>query len=144
MTPNTAQGPWNFPEVDAAEQGNSTLVSGTFNSAPNTTYTLEFFANDSCDPSGYGEGQTVLGSEDVTTDANGDATFGLDLAVTADLGSFVTATSTDPANGTSEFSQCVAVAGIIPTFTEWVMILLALAMMGYVVWHFRRPRATVT
>ena len=135
LTPNTAQGERNFPTVAAAEQSNSTLVSGTFNAAPSTTYTLEFFANDACDASGYGEGQIVLGSEDVTTDASGDATFNADLPVTAAFGSFVTATATGPTKGTSEFSQCVAVAGVIPGFTEWTLLLTALMMAAYLTWR---------
>jgi parallel beta-helix repeat protein len=45
-------------------------ISGTLTSKPNITFTLEFFANDSLDSSGNGEGQTWLGDATVTTDAN--------------------------------------------------------------------------
>lgn len=80
-------------------------VSGSLNSTADTTFRLEFFANAACDPSGYGEGKVFLGSIDVTTSGN-DATFGpLDFAVPADR-HVITATATDPAGNTSEFSAC--------------------------------------
>jgi len=55
--------------VPASESGNLLNLLGTFNSTPNTTYTIEFFSSPSADPSGYGQGQTYLGSTAVTTDA---------------------------------------------------------------------------
>jgi hypothetical protein len=48
-----------------------TRVTGTFQSAPNTTFVLDFYASATEDPSGHGQGQTYLGSVTVTTDANG-------------------------------------------------------------------------
>jgi hypothetical protein len=59
-----------------------------------------------CDPSGYGEGETFIGLATVTTDGNGDAGFSTTLAGSAPNGHFVTATATDPAGNTSEFSLC--------------------------------------
>ena len=53
-----------------------TSVKGTLNSTPDTTFRVEVFANDDCDPSGNGEGQAFVGANDsVATDANGDASF---------------------------------------------------------------------
>jgi hypothetical protein len=40
---------------------------------------LEFYANGSADPSGYGEGQRYLGAATVTTDAAGSASFAATL-----------------------------------------------------------------
>jgi hypothetical protein len=96
----------NFPSLTSALRG-STTIEGTFNSAANTDFRLEFFSNRACDPSDHGEGETFLGTASVTTDANGDASFTVSIASTVDP--FITATATDPDNNTSEFSQCVAV-----------------------------------
>ncbi len=82
----------------------STSVAGTLSSQPNTDYRLEFFANDECDPSGFGEGQTFLAARSVTTDASGDASFSFTFANPG--GSIITSTATDPLNNTSEFSEC--------------------------------------
>jgi hypothetical protein len=107
--PNNFQ---NFPVLTAVStSGGSTTVSGTFQEAtePNTQITIDFYANTAPDPSGYGEGQTYLGSKTVTTDAHGNASFtatGL-AAIPAGQG-FVTATATDAAGNTSEFSKCFA------------------------------------
>src|SRR5439155_18205073 len=84
-------------------------VFGTLESAPNTAFSVELFANSSCDPSGNGEGQSFLGAISVTTDAAGRATF--EQGVPAAPGAaFVTATATDPAGNTSEFSACSQLA----------------------------------
>ncbi len=64
----------NFPVITAAIP---TGIMGTLNSTPNTDFFIEFFRNASCDSSGYGEGENYLSSLGVTTDANGNATFGL-------------------------------------------------------------------
>ena len=51
------------------------LVAGALTGVPFTTYDLDFFANDTFDPSGFGEGQRVLESIAVVTDATGAASF---------------------------------------------------------------------
>ena len=60
-----------------------------------------------CDPTGFGEGQTHLGAVTVTTNENGDIGFIETLPVAVGQNRFVTATATDPNGNTSEFSQCV-------------------------------------
>jgi hypothetical protein len=80
-------------------------VTGTLNSTPASAFRLEFFANAFCDATGSGEGQQFIGTADVTTDANGDASFG-PLTFAAPDNADITATATDPAGNTSEFSQC--------------------------------------
>ncbi len=75
-------------------------------SAPNTTFRIEFFTNEAVgpDPSGFGEGETFVGTKQVTTDGNGAATF--DFTIDSNLARMgMTATATSPNNDTSEFSE---------------------------------------
>lgn len=97
----------NFPEL-AGASADGEFVYGTLNSEPNKSYRLEFFANDACDGSGFGEGQTFLDFANVTTDANGDATILKTLSTPAPPGSCLTTTATDPDGNTSEFSECLS------------------------------------
>ena len=104
-------GTQNFPLLThASSSAGETTVDGSLNSTPGTTFRVEIFGNASCDPSGNGEGQTYLGSTSVTTDGAGDATINASLGVGTPVGGFVTATATDPAGDTSEFSACTPVA----------------------------------
>jgi CSLREA domain-containing protein len=97
----------NFPVVTSAVTSSTTTIKGTLNSTPSTTFTVEFFSNASCDASGNGEGQNFVGSlTNVTTDANGDATFTFQTASPVSSGQFITTTATNPAGSTSEFSAC--------------------------------------
>jgi hypothetical protein len=99
-----------FPVLTAATLTNSgTVIDGTFAGVPDTAFTLEFFANDVCNPSGYGEGQYWLGDAIVVTDANGQASFTATVAA-SEPGQFIAATATDAQNNTSAFSACVQVA----------------------------------
>jgi len=127
----------NFPILDSATSSSAgTLVTGTFSEAaePNTTLTFDFYANTAPDPSGYGQGQTYLGSCRVRTDANGnlvsspdgsavinaDDSFMVTLPTPVLVGEgYLSATATDEPNGafgplggdTSEFSPDLAVPG---------------------------------
>ena len=101
----------NFPIVSTVEhlgpQGGSTRVVGSLNSAASTVYDLEFFANGSClnHPRDFLEGETFIGSTQVTTDASGVAAFDVTFAVVTPAGTRISATATDPAANTSEFAQ---------------------------------------
>src|SRR2546423_4465712 len=53
--------------------GGSTDIQGTLNSAPSTTFRVEFFDNAQCDTFGNGEGQTFIGSADIPTHASCNA-----------------------------------------------------------------------
>jgi titin len=105
--PNNLQ---NFPVLTAVtNRVGSTTISGTLNSASNSTFALDFYASLACDPSGFGQGKTFLGSTNVTTDASCNASFTATLATPLLTNQFLTATATDTNSNTSEFSQCLAV-----------------------------------
>ncbi len=101
----------NFPYIVRAVPGDgTTFVEGTFHSTPDATFYLEFYLNQSCDPTGFGEGQQLLGSSVVTTDTYGNADIAAELSTALPLGSLITATATNEAGSTSEFSQCAFVS----------------------------------
>jgi CSLREA domain-containing protein len=97
----------NFPVLTAAVPG--TTVSGTMPGAPNRELMLEFFAGPGAHPSGFGEGQRLLGSRMVTTDASGAASFNYEFTGSTAAGEAVSATATDSSGNTSEFSRAVTV-----------------------------------
>lgn len=148
--PNALQ---NFPVVTALVASGSATINGTLNSLPNRNYLIEFFASAACDASGFGEGQTFIGSTNVATNGSGNATFGpLVLAVPSGQNA-ITATATDSGVGqTSEFSQCAGPPGPppppppppslepIPTLSQWTTMLLAALLGGIAVLGLRRRR----
>ena len=100
----------NFPLLGfAVSDGGKTTISGTLTSTASTTFRIEFFSNPNCDKSGNGQGQTFLGAASATTDATGKASIETTLTSATTPGNVVTATATDSANNTSEFSACVPV-----------------------------------
>ena len=57
----------NFPQIEGTSTGDgNTTITGKLQSAPDTTYRLEFFANTDCGLLSYGEGQQFVGAADVT------------------------------------------------------------------------------
>src|SRR5207237_6771275 len=60
--PNNLQ---NYPVLSAVSLTDGS-VTGTLNSRPSTTFTIDVYANNACNASGYGEGETLVGT--VTTD----------------------------------------------------------------------------
>jgi len=102
----------NYPVLTSAMSGASAAtVQGTFNSMPSMTFRVEFFSNPACDSSGFGEGQTFIGFQSVTTDASGNATVSFTSSGAVAAGQFITSTATDPNGNTSEFSACRVVLG---------------------------------
>jgi hypothetical protein len=91
------------------------FISGKLHSKPNATFTLQFFASPSADPSGFGEGKLYIGSLTVTTDASGNATFNFSpfFFPAFAAGDWISATATDAANNTSEFSNSVQAGPIL-------------------------------
>lgn len=102
----------NFPVLTQAYTGPNTGVRGLLTSTANTTFRLQFFSNPSCNNSGNGEGQIYLGDKLVTTDGSCSNNFVVTLPAGVTPGHVITATATDPANNTSEFSACLVVAAL--------------------------------
>jgi uncharacterized repeat protein (TIGR01451 family) len=104
----------NFPVLTSAlSRTTGTTISGTLNSAANSSYTIELFSNAACDASGNGEGETFVTRLAVTTDAAGNATFSTVVTPPLAAGRALTATATDLNGNTSEFSACVAVQNAV-------------------------------
>jgi hypothetical protein len=96
----------NFPErLRAGDDGTATLVEGRVDFPDPQSLTIELFANEAPDPSGHGEGETFVGT--ATPAANGRFTATLPTGL---AGQWLTATATDSAGNTSEFSEAVLVA----------------------------------
>ena len=112
----------NYPVLDCLTLANGMIsISGTLNSTPNHSFTIEFFSNSQADPTGYGQGESYLDSESVTTDGSGNAAipvFQVSTTSPAFLGPYITATASDSVTGdTSEFSVAMSplsVAGVHP------------------------------
>lgn len=109
--PNNIQ---NFPVITSITGNSSqTTITGNLNSTPSTTFSLNFYSSSVCDPSGNGEGATPFGpgAVGVATDSNGNAGFSVTLPAPLSPGHVITATATDAAGNTSEFSPCDAIGG---------------------------------
>lgn len=106
----------NFPSITDATTANGTVtIAGTLNSRPNQMYAIEFFSNNECDASGFGEGQHFLGTIEVQTDAAGEAAFVTSMVVSVVADGVITSTATDEIGNTSEFSMCAATSsGAVP------------------------------
>ncbi len=105
----------NYPTIFSASGDGS--VTGVVTSAPNASFRIEFFSNSSCDPSGYGEGESFAGTITLQTGTNGVGTFS-GLVTFAPGQFFVSATATDEAGNTSEFSPCLPIANAVPRFVK--------------------------
>jgi len=96
----------NFPLITSATpEGGGTRVIGTLNSIASATFDLDFYGNPVCQgrPRAVLQGETYLGTTQVTTDAGGNASFNVLLPTPIEAGAPVTATATDSAGNTSEF-----------------------------------------
>ncbi len=101
-----ANGRQNTPTlIRAVPTGSSLEIEGLINSKPHSHYTIVFYASDSCHSSGFGDGQTLLGRAEITTNENGNASFTTAVASTLTDAS-LTALATGN-EGTSEFSRCI-------------------------------------
>lgn len=104
----------NYPTILSASADGSTLnIALDFSGTPSNPYSIEIFANDSCDPSGFGEGQRLVSIIQFATDGIGNwAQSGVVHSFPFIIwpNEFVTATITDTAlANTSEFSPCFMV-----------------------------------
>lgn len=103
----------NFPVLSAFNPGATSRVAGSLNSTPNTTFALDFYADDAPDPSGHGEGRRYLGRVEVLTGSDGNAPFDFNLIAPTGPTEWITATATGP-DGTSEFSMAVMFSNANP------------------------------
>jgi hypothetical protein len=119
VTPNHATSPslgpndWqNFPIITSASVANGQYsIHGTLDGVPDDYYSINVFGNSQCDPSGYGQGQTVVSGGTVSTDASGHANWvitGTGLAPGTVL-SALAVSGFD--QSTSEFGPCTSAAG---------------------------------
>jgi parallel beta-helix repeat protein len=127
----------NFPLLAQAVSGNGTGIRGTINSKAANTFLLQFFANPICDSSGNGEGQVYLGQKSVVTSNDCIASFVAAFPGSVPVGYAITATATDSANNTSEFSACVPVSlvptlKIVPATNQQVNIAWTNTVTGFV------------
>ena len=138
----------NFPELTSAfKDAVSVEVTGTLDSSASTQFRLEFFSSVACDaPTGHGEGETFLGSTDVTTDGAGDASFAVTLPVALPAGHSITATATDQQDNTSEFSACalVAVPPPVPGASPAGLAVTSGLLLAAFIWALRRRRLALT
>ena len=97
----------NFPIIQSVTTGASTHIVGKLDSTPSTTFDLDFYASSACFnfPRELLEGETYLGSTQVTTNPSGSAAIDVTLPVATESGARISATATDPNGSTSEFSQ---------------------------------------
>ncbi len=106
--PNGVQ---NYPILTSAGpalgEGTGTHIIGILNSTASTIFDIDFYANPACAsrPQEYLEGEDYIGSTQVTTNGSGNATINVILPAIVENGSRISATATDPAGNTSEFSQ---------------------------------------
>ena len=117
----------NFPVLTSATQtGTNAEINFNLDAADgeNDQYRVEFFSNDTPDPSGYGEGQTFLGSATVTNGNNQTATLtlpsGINLADKS-ISATTTAIDSNATSGfgsTSEFSQIVTATQVLTPSPE--------------------------
>lgn len=98
----------NFPIVRSLSATATTVtVGGSLKALASTVYRLEFFAAAASDASGHGGSQRYLGFVSVTTNASGVATFSKSFNSVLAYGWVVSATATDAAGNTSEFSPAL-------------------------------------
>ena len=108
----------NYPWLISATPSNGTVnnltsgvITGRFNSDPNTDYLFEFFKTDGCE--GTGSVSTPLSvSESQFNSDEGDIIFHTTVLApdTLDYGDFIVATATNLTNNnTSEYSRCIPV-----------------------------------
>src|SRR5262249_36950428 len=90
---NTLQ---NFPGLTSATSlGGTRTITGVLISSSLTGFVLQFFSNTACDPSGFGEGRTFIGSTTVFTSPTGLASFTVTFSTPVPAGQFITAIATD-------------------------------------------------
>jgi Calx-beta domain len=106
------------PDLTSAVGGGpSNGIQGTLASIASTPFLIQFFTSLVPDPSGYGQGQTPIGSTTVTTDGQGNAaiSFAPSSSLPANIWGTATATNTQTGD-TSEFSNALSAQPITMQF----------------------------
>jgi len=99
----------NLPVLLWAEScGGSTYVRGWLMTADRSSSILDFYLNDVCDSSSFGEGKTRVGSIYLLSGEASQQHFHAELSISASS-SILTALSTGPNGSSSEFSPCVTI-----------------------------------
>ena len=118
-TGNNAQAAPALTAAIPSSSSSSTFIQGTLNSVPGTSFRIQFFSNAVADPSGYGQGQTLIGAATVVTDTSGSTSFSVTLPIVVAPGLVVSATATNLSTGdTSAFSVDVISSPIDLQFIE--------------------------
>ncbi len=127
-------GKQNYPILQKAtliDNDNTLQIQGYIFSKPNFEVEIEFYANQSCDDSFYGEGQQFIGFYYDFLDSNGGKSFiaeydlsQLETSFAIENGVAITALAQtfeggegEPSEGSSEFSRCIT---INPNNDTWV------------------------
>ncbi len=98
--------PPTLTSVEAPASGESSF-QGELTTAGAETVELDFYASESCDPSGFGEGQTYVGSASVDA-SGGTVPYDVSVPRAIPLGDEEVTATANAANGTTtEFSECV-------------------------------------
>jgi len=136
------------PAIDEARTaGGQSTVRGSLHAfARTTTFAIDVYDNNACDTSGFGEARTYVASQTVTTDADGNAQFVMNVPQTLHLVTAIaTVTAHDdctqffrdqlpcPVYSSTSVSNCALVAtSALPAFSPLALALLAavLATVG--------------
>ena len=103
----------NYPVItNAFGYAGSTIVEGNFNSLPNETYYIDFYANTVQGPYSYGEGQVYIGTVSVATSGTGNALFTYTNTSANFAGQYISATATAATGDSSEFAVDVLATNV--------------------------------
>ncbi len=124
--PGVGPGPDNLqnkPVMLSAIGGTTGSAQISLDSLASTRFLIQFFSSPAADPSGYGQGQTFLTSQVLTTSTDGSLKTTVSIAGGFPPNGWITATATNESTGdTSEFSNGVVAQPVSVTFTTSAML----------------------
>ena len=94
---------------DTSDPDGTLTVTGSGGGDPYTNYFVQVFANPAADPTGYGQGQTLIGTMIVSLGGSGTVSGSLTFTTANLTGEVISATTTNMNGDTSEFSQDLTV-----------------------------------
>jgi len=103
----------NLVTLEVVSDGFTTAIQGSMSTYANGQFLVQIYENVAPNLStspGYGEGLIYIGSTNITTGANGKASFLMTLPTATPIGKYFSATATDSANTTWEFGLDTNVA----------------------------------